>query len=1074
MKHSRIIIIAFLVLVTGSWSLFGQGHETFDNFTYTGIAYEDGSFVGNNGVTWNYVHARNQQEFPIDGNGIMLRRSGEGSTIYSGNIPGGIGNFSVQMRKAHTSTGVRQVELFINGVSKGTSIEFGAPSGADDTIHLFEVNDINIEGDFTLEIRHITGGSENRQLVLDNIMWSGYTGNGVPTVSTPTFSPPGGTYYEPVSVTISTLTEGATIHYTTDNSTPTEESPIFDPQNPIQLSENTTLKAKAFKEEWNPSITATANYTFIQTVEVPNIAALRASSQDGTLYRVTGEVILTFKQSFRNQKYIQDDTAAILIDDDSGVITTAYNVGDGIVNMTGTLGSFGNMMQFSPISDPGPANSTGNVIVPEIITAAQFSGNYFQYDAQLLTIRNVTFLGADGSAVFENGVVYQITDGTATIDFRATFYNVDYIGTVIPQEPIDLTGLANARTTPPEGFFISARNIADFAEIIPEDQVLTPILSPPSGQYADPINVSIFCPTENASIYYTIDDTTPTQNSIPYTTPIYLDETTTIKVRAFKEGMAPSNIVTAVYQVGYTTIRQIRENFDYYNGKTVTVQGVVTVGSGTIHATQLRAYIQDESERGIMMFDYTADGNIQRGHRLEVTGTIGMYQGVMQLTDYTYQILATGINIEPYIIELSLAEAQNYQVWEGTMAEVSGRLYENPYYAGGGYNVNIEDQSGRRLTVRVWDSTGINVSRLVRGVPIRARGPVGVYNNQSQLLPAYQEDIIIDIADPVIDDIYWSPENPYVGVPYVDDEITVFAVVFDYDGQIESVELSYRLESVATILDTLDMQFTSNDIYRVDIPPLETYTDWEDNYIISIKATDNDGNISTASKRIPVVKRKPIVYNITFGDPEPGDPLSVTASIVTPSLDPETEIIETRLFYYLNYRAQEYHTDFDSVGVDLYRGFVPGQPQGTIVQVVIFAADSDGLFTMHSEDLDGNEYFYTYSVLSHQAMLKIPPTPFNPWDSETISIGFFSEAGNKAIMRIYNAEGKLMFTPINTVLENVPNSQEGIHYYHWNGRDRSNHILPIGLYICHLEVIDRNTGKKKTANAPIVIGSPLK
>ena len=1071
MKHKKITIIAFLMIATAVFNLFGQGLETFDNFDYTGTSYVDGSFTGNNGIVWNYVQVTNQRDYPIDGTGMLLRRSGSGSTVISNSIPGGIGNFSVQLRKAYTSTGVRQVELFINGVSKGTSLEFGEQSGADDTIHLFEVTDINIEGDFTLEIRHITGGDQNRQLVVDNITWTGYTGNGVPTVSTPSFSPPAGTYYEPIAVSITTLTEGAAIHYTTDNITPTEESPLFDPQNPIQLSQNTVLKARAFKEEWNPSITATANYTFVQTIEVPNIAALRGSNPDGTtLYRLTGEAILTFKQSFRNQKYIQDETSAILIDDDPGLITTNYNIGDGIVNITGTLGSYGNMMQFTPVSDPGPAVSTGNVISPEIITAAQFQGNYATYDAQLLTIRNVSFLGANGSAVFENGVVYQITDGTATIDFRATFYNVDYIGTVIPTDTVDLTGLANARTAPPEGYFISSRSLADFAEVVPENQVLTPTFSPPGGQFADPVNVSITTLTEDASIYYTTDGTNPTQSSNLYTGPILLTQNTTLKARGYKAGMEPSYIASATYQVGFTTIREVRDNFDFYNGRTVTIQGVVTVGSGKIHATQLRAFIQDESERGIMMFDYTADSNVQRGHRLEVTGTIGSYQGVMQITDFSYQILETGINIEPFIIPLTINEAQNYQVWEGTMVEVSGALYENPYYAGGGYNVNIEDDTGRRLTVRVWDSTGINVSRLVRGVPIRARGPVGVYNNASQLTPGYQEDIIIDISEPVIEDIYWEPENPYVEKPYVDDEITVYAVVFDYDGNIESVELSYRLETSTTVIDTIEMTLTGNDIYRAILDPMEEHTMWENSYIISIKATDNDDNVTTATKRISVVQRRPIVYNVVFGDPAPGDSLSVSASIISPALDPEVEITDTRLYYYLNYRAQRYEAAMDLVGTDLYRGFIPGQPQGTIVQVVIFATDSDGLFTEQWEDLDGNEFFFTYPVDSHQAMLRVPPTPFNPWDGEKITIGFFSEPGNKAILRIYNAEGKLMFTPQNLVLTN----QDGINYYQWNGRDRNNHILPIGLYICHLEVIDRDTGKKKTANAPIVIGSPLK
>ena len=44
-------------------------------------------------------------------------------------------------------------------------------------------------------------------------------------VSTPTFSPPGGTYSSDQSVTISCATSGAEIRYTTDGATPGEALP---------------------------------------------------------------------------------------------------------------------------------------------------------------------------------------------------------------------------------------------------------------------------------------------------------------------------------------------------------------------------------------------------------------------------------------------------------------------------------------------------------------------------------------------------------------------------------------------------------------------------------------------------------------------------------------------------------------------------------------------------------------------------------------------------------------------------------------------------------------------------------
>src|ERR1041384_5821104 len=52
-------------------------------------------------------------------------------------------------------------------------------------------------------------------------------GGGGGTVATPTFSPAGGTFTSAQSVTISTTTAGASIHFTVDGSTPTASSPTF-------------------------------------------------------------------------------------------------------------------------------------------------------------------------------------------------------------------------------------------------------------------------------------------------------------------------------------------------------------------------------------------------------------------------------------------------------------------------------------------------------------------------------------------------------------------------------------------------------------------------------------------------------------------------------------------------------------------------------------------------------------------------------------------------------------------------------------------------------------------------------
>lgn len=204
-------------------------------------------------------------------------------------------------------------------------------------------------------------------------------------------------------------------------------------------------------------------------VQVTTLAALRAGTP-GTVYTYTGQGILTFKQTFRNQKYIQDATAAILIDDVSGKITTSYNVGDAITNITGTVADFGNMIQLTPQSDPGPAASTGNVITPEVVTLTQLNSNFENYESELIRISNLTFTGATGN--FANGVVYPVADaGSVAANFRTTFYDVDYINTPVPSAPLDMVAIPNSRS---DGDFLTSRNLADFYVLIPTITVTSP------------------------------------------------------------------------------------------------------------------------------------------------------------------------------------------------------------------------------------------------------------------------------------------------------------------------------------------------------------------------------------------------------------------------------------------------------------------------------------------------------------------------------------------------------------------------------------------------------------------------
>lgn len=90
-------------------------------------------------------------------------------------------------------------------------------------------------------------------------------------VARPEFDSSGGNYNFPQAVTITCETPGATIRYTLDGSNPNSASTEY--SGPISISQTTTIKAKAFRDGWSDSATASAAYAIffkpVQMVTVP-------------------------------------------------------------------------------------------------------------------------------------------------------------------------------------------------------------------------------------------------------------------------------------------------------------------------------------------------------------------------------------------------------------------------------------------------------------------------------------------------------------------------------------------------------------------------------------------------------------------------------------------------------------------------------------------------------------------------------------------------------------------------------------------------------------------------------------
>lgn len=87
----------------------------------------------------------------------------------------------------------------------------------------------------------------------------------------PTLSLPGGVYQEAVTVTVS-VPEGATVHYTTDGTVPTQASPVY--EGPLTLDETVALRAAAFRPGELASADAAATYVLRMEADFPIVSLI--------------------------------------------------------------------------------------------------------------------------------------------------------------------------------------------------------------------------------------------------------------------------------------------------------------------------------------------------------------------------------------------------------------------------------------------------------------------------------------------------------------------------------------------------------------------------------------------------------------------------------------------------------------------------------------------------------------------------------------------------------------------------------------------------------------------------------
>jgi hypothetical protein len=187
------------------------------------------------------------------------------------------------------------------------------------------------------------------------------------------------------------------------------------------------------------------------------------------------------------------------------------------------LGSYGGSTTYG--SSGGSLTET---ITPRVATPA-FSPNGGTYSAPV----KVTLTDATSGAT-----IYYTLNGDTPTSSSTKYTGPFTVSTTTTVKAIaEKTGNANSQID------------AATYDIEVEKQAATPVFSPKAGTYNSVQFVTITDSTPGATIYYTINDTTPTMSSTKYTGPIPISEATAFKALAIASGDIPSDIGEATYDI---------------------------------------------------------------------------------------------------------------------------------------------------------------------------------------------------------------------------------------------------------------------------------------------------------------------------------------------------------------------------------------------------------------------------------------------------------------------------------------------------------------------------------------------
>ena len=268
------------------------------------------------------------------------------------------------------------------------------------------------------------------------------------------------------------------------------------------------------------------------------------------------------------------------------------------------------------------------------------------------------------------------------------------------------------------------------------------------------------------------------------------------------------------------TIASLLDDLDSYVGQIVEIDGVVTIPAGKLRTNFTEAFLQDESGKGIILYNSQLDTSFTRGDSVLVVAEVDDFDGKPELIYSSITVLKENANIP--VEEITISEFNSLK-YNYTFVKIWGKVISrsDPFGTNTGANISIQDASGEVTTMRIWNSTNIlfntsNVlinqeldSLLQVGQIIEVSGIGGEYSGASQLQPAYATDINERLEGQTGNFSASLSVSPYPFVPQLG-EVIKYSYSFPSDARIKL----RVFDTVGRLITTLYDEYRGISFYK--------------------------------------------------------------------------------------------------------------------------------------------------------------------------------------------------------------------------------------------------------------------